>query len=185
MITLGEAKSILSLVALNYDRTVPQGTAELWCTMFADYTAEEVLVVVREHMADSRFFPTVAELRERLARRTFDGPTPEEAWGLVLRAVRNVGYMRTPTFEHQAVGLAVDDVGWRNICLAEEENIAVTRAHFYRAYTSRMKRALHEQQVGRLEASHAALLASPETAAKARELVAKLDDVMRPKRDKP
>ena len=101
-------------------------TAILWEKSLSDIPydiAEKALIKV---LATSKFFPTIAEIREAAADitqpRTMDAI---EAWGLVIKAIRRYGSYR----ESEAIASLPEDVaqmvkrfGWRELCLNENSD---------------------------------------------------------------
>jgi hypothetical protein len=66
----------------------------------------------------------------------------ETAWGEVQGAIDHVGGYGRPTFSHPAIQKAVDAMNWQRIC--RDENLAATRAHFFRLLESGQRRELED-----------------------------------------
>lgn len=144
--TDGETTTIeaLMLLATAYPHApeLSDETTQLYVRMLADIPPPVLEVAVAQHVASSKFFPTVAELREQavaLASEAGSAPSAAEAWGEVVRAVGSVGYYGKPEFSHPRVSRAVECVGWQAICLSETPG--VERAHFLRVYEQLDERA--------------------------------------------
>lgn len=117
-------------------------TAILWEKSLGDipyHVAEKALIKV---LSTSKFFPTIAEIREAAAQitqpRTMDAM---EAWGLIVDAIRKFGYYR----EGDAIRWLPEDVGamvkrftWRDLCLSESPE--TLRAQFRMAWETQSKR---------------------------------------------
>ena len=69
-----------------------------------------------------------------------------EAWAVVLKAVSKIGSYGQPKFKDEAIGKAVECIGWRNICLSE--TIGVERAHFMKIYETLKTRKEKESVIG-------------------------------------
>lgn len=117
-------------------------TAVLWEKALSDIpyeVAEKALIKV---LATSRFFPTVAEIREAATELTQPRMMDwSEAWGLIGQAIRRHGFYG----EAEAMAELPEDVarmakrfGWRDLCL--NENVDVMRAHFKQAWEIEQKR---------------------------------------------
>jgi hypothetical protein len=96
-----------------------------------------------EAAASSRFFPTVADVRGIYNKTRPDNPalglpTKEEAWGSVQRAIAGVGFYGTPSFRHPLVEKAVHNMGWRDLCLSENQD--VMRSNFFRVWDELVRR---------------------------------------------
>jgi Loader and inhibitor of phage G40P len=126
-----------------------QPTAALWEKAFSDMdypTAEKALIKV---LSTSRFFPTVADIREAAAQinqpRIMDAM---EAWGLIVQAIRKYGMYR----QKEGLDSLPDDVRamanrftWRELCL--NENPDTMRAQFRMAWETQSKRENEMRQI--------------------------------------
>lgn len=121
-------------------------TAALWEKMLEDIpfaVAEKALVKV---MATSKWFPTVAEIREAALEIAGIGiPDPATAWAEVMAEVRRIGTYGVPEFSCPEIKAAVSVIGWRDICLSE--NIGIERAHFMNAYKAYEEQAKERAQL--------------------------------------
>lgn len=119
-----ETIKILATIAASYpsverlNETAIQGMTKVWARMFRDDDAKLVGLAVGEHIATSKFPPSVAEIRERLMKlQRPDILTPEDAWS----AVQNVMYVDgefcstnrklLPTLVRQAL----NQIGWASL----------------------------------------------------------------------
>ena len=114
----------------------------IYVKLLADLDAEALIAATQQHIATSKFPPTVAELREACASLTRPAlPAWADAWGEVLEAIRRVGYLGQPSFSHPLITQAVQGMGgWKLLCAMEISETATQRAQFrdvYNAYASR------------------------------------------------
>ncbi|MDF1507644.1 replicative helicase loader/inhibitor [Robertmurraya sp. DFI.2.37] len=118
-------------------------TAILWEKSLSDLSYEVAEKAVIKVLSTSRFFPTIADIREAAAQitqpRTLDAM---EAWGLIGQAIRKYGFYR----QKEAMESLPEDVRemvkrftWRELCLSEEPEIL--RAQFRKAWEIQSKRA--------------------------------------------
>lgn len=116
--------------------------AEVWRMTLADLSYDVARQALAAHIATSRFFPTVADIREQAVRLTQPRALDWlEAWGLVMDAVRRHG-----SYHEQAalaslpadVAETARRIGWREICLCEEPG--VVRGQFRMAWETVAKR---------------------------------------------
>ena len=150
--TKDEAKRMMALLKALYPRqTVEPETIRAYAGFIVDLDAREVEQAINEHVAESPYFPTVADIRQRVAKRSVHCPGADEAWGEVLREVRRVGYYGRPQFSHPAIAAAVDALGWQEFCQSDVESQGTWRAHFNRYYEAGKERAVKSANVGRLE----------------------------------
>jgi hypothetical protein len=150
-----DRKQIINLLAIataNFPnlQTKDMGpTAMLWDKALTDMdynTAEKALIKV---LSTSRFFPTVADIREAASQitnpRVMDAM---EAWGLIVQAIRRFGMYR----QKEGLDSLPDDVRamanrftWRELCL--NENPDTLRAQFRMAWETQSKRENEMRQI--------------------------------------
>jgi hypothetical protein len=124
----------------------PEPTPEQWSDYHAllrhldgDVLMAACLKVMATHVYPT--FPKPALLLEAAASIT---KTVErsgvEAWGDVLRAVRLYGHRNPPgpenhwDFRDARVRRIVDSLGWKEICMTNEDDVMALRAHFIKSY---------------------------------------------------
>ena len=146
--------TIFNMLKANYHYALRDMTAAqvsdleiLWCELLRDVDGELLRAATLQHVATSKWFPTVAELREAAtdimspSHRT----TAMEAWGEVARQIRSVGSYGRPEFSSSLIRRLVDDMGWLNLCMSEMPG--ADRARFiegYKALVSRDRREAME-----------------------------------------
>ena len=141
-------RDIVRLIRGAYpDKGLTPETVEVYTRCLSDLPFEIAQAAVVSHIAQNKWFPTIAELRQAAAQLIPGNraPTALEAWGEVMQQIADVGMYcggdyRELIWTHSAVERAVKSIGWRQLCLSG--NIGVERAHFlklYDAYTERQR----------------------------------------------
>jgi len=109
--------------------------------LLADIPAPTLEAAVIQHVASSKWFPTIAELRqcamELVAPQRM---TAMEAWGVVLDAMKTGGARilpggngyYPPEWADPIIAKVVVSMGWIELC--QSDNQEADRAHFMRAY---------------------------------------------------
>lgn len=135
---------------------VPIETQAVYVRLLRDIPIAELQAVVDQAIAECKFLPTVAEIRERyhLLTRTLGQPSAAEAWGMVVKAFRSHGRMvaAADIFEGPVLR-AVNNMGWRYLCDSEDQ--MADRAHFMKMYDQLVGR---EEQMQKLLPQARALL---------------------------
>lgn len=126
---------------------IPDGTAmEVWYALFKGDDYQLVQTAVQRHMLTVKFPPTPAEIREQMVQLT----TPkalneEEAWQLVIKAVRNSNYNADEEFAKlpESVQRAVaSPTNLRELAMMPTETVnSVEKSHFFRVYRTETERA--------------------------------------------
>lgn len=148
MATLNDMNKIFNvlLIAFPYyekDKTPIQiaDAITLYHRLLADIDTRLLETAVEHYIssADSKYFPAISDLR-RLALHlvTFNQAGAEDAWLEVKKAIKHTGYYGVPVFEDKRISHAVEVMGWRNLCMSENE--VADRAHFFRIFESVEKR---------------------------------------------
>lgn len=114
----------------------------LWAKMLEDTPYELAEAAVEKYIAEAKFPPTIADIRERIADITVpQGKTAIEAWGDVLKAIRYHGSYNEPKALASLPTVTrkvVEAMGYRTLCLSENE--MADRAHFLKVYETMLKR---------------------------------------------
>lgn len=160
--TKKEAAIVVFELLSNYPNSerVGQATIEAYEKNLADLDFESARAAVARLAQNCKFIPTIAEVRAaardlRIGQRR----TGLEGWGDVTKAISLVGSYRTPTFADPLVAHVVRCMGWRELCLGDNE--AALRARFVEAYDAIADRELREEAVSeplRLQAPSAKAL---------------------------
>ena len=128
------------------------GTVDVYVTMLSDIPGDQLLAAVK-YCINTRpdYMPSVATIRDAAKKLHASGKTAGgmDAWGKVLQAIREVGYMGRPEFEDPAIARTVESIGWRNICMSDEQDFAI-RAQFIKAYETFAVRFADEEELLRI-----------------------------------
>lgn len=141
-------KEIINLLGIatanfpNLQQKEMKPTAILWEKALSDISYDVAEKALLKVLSTSRFFPTVADIRESAAQltepRTLDAM---EAWGLIVEAIRKYGYYR----QGDALRSLPEDVAemvkrftWHDLCLSESPE--TLRAQFRMAWETQSKR---------------------------------------------
>ena len=90
-----------------------------------------------DHISRSSFFPSIAELRIAafsILEAMDHLPSGYEAWAEVQAEIQHIGYLGSPCFQNRITKKVVDQLGWRNLCLSD--NQVGDRIHFIQSYQS-------------------------------------------------
>ena len=124
----------------NYNMT-PQ-TIKVYQRTLMDIPADVLENAVLHLITTSKFFPSVAEIREAcfgIMTNSAEIPSAFEAWAEAIDHCRHSDYTR---YSHPLIEKAVHIIGipyWQNMMIDDE---MATRAHFFRVYESLYNRAM-------------------------------------------
>lgn len=128
---------IAALAAAYPRQRLEPATIQIYAAALDDLDARAIEDAVRYIVRTSRWFPTVAEIRETVAERTLRLPSPAAAWETVQTAQGRAGIQGGP------VERALRAVGgtW---ALRTTENPTALRAQFLRVYGEFRDEAVRE-----------------------------------------
>ena len=135
-------QEILKAVAplqLAFKGNLDDARMRLYVEMLSDIPPSILEVAVKKLIMTNKFLPSIAEIRETAygIKGMISGtaaPDESEAWGEVIKAIRSVGYYGKPKFSHEAITVAVNNIGWQDICMTTNDGMNTLRAQFRRAY---------------------------------------------------
>lgn len=134
--------AVLSTAFPNFK--MAENTPEIYFQLLSDIPTDLLKAAVLQCCGEAgrAFAPSIGEIRGAVAdiRRAVSGvPSSYQAWQEVMRQMVIVGSYRQPEFSHQLIAATVRTLGWRNLCLSE--NQVADRARFIQAYEQLEKRA--------------------------------------------
>lgn len=149
MATKIEITRILTVLASAYPGFVLQDpTSAVYVKLLADVPARVLNAAALEHISRTKYFPTVAELRQTafdlLQEQPGQPPDAHTAWSEVLRAFDEVGDWAEPTFSEPLIIDAVKAMGWQALC--RSDNPVSDRAHFVQVYQALLERRMFDQR---------------------------------------
>lgn len=158
-----EAQQIVTVIAAAWPGQVSRLTPtqqtdqqRIYRRMLADLDYPVVNAAVERLIATSKFFPTIAEIREACVH-TIEGDrrTGLEAWGDVVRAMGRQGAYRVPGVDFfwrdPIVARCVSALSWAELC--GSEFVAAERARFIDAYDRMAQNERTTQQTHGLPAA--------------------------------
>lgn len=109
-------------------------TLAAYIDLLGDIPLDHLQITVNQCLIECLDFPPSAgRIRQRYIELITPPKLPAaDAWGLVIRQMMRVGHTGTPTFEDATLARVVQSMGWRELCLSE--NQMADRAHFIRMY---------------------------------------------------
>lgn len=142
-------------------------TRTLYRRMLLDLDAKAAEAAVVRLISTSRFWPSVAEIRDAAQTTTVGHKrTGAEGWGDVKRTIGREGVYRRPridfSFADQVVDAVVHSLGWVELCNSENE--IADRARFIQAYDAMASTARQDAAVPGAHVNRIALPAPTEAA---------------------
>lgn len=131
-----QATKIITMLAAAYpNQALSTPTMQVYTQFLSDLSYEQAQAAVIKHIATSKFFPRISEIRQAALEVSLDKlPAPAEAWNEAQKQIRLKGYTGKPDFSNPLIAKTVDAMGgWMELCQSEEPT-GVIRAHFLRIY---------------------------------------------------
>lgn len=123
-----------------------QDAFDVWYALFANDDYKVIQAAVQKHMMTSTAIPTPAHIKEAAVSLTMPKAlNEEEAWQLVIKAVRNSNYNADEEFAKlpESVQRAVaSPTNLRELAMMPTETVnSVEKSHFFRVYRTETERA--------------------------------------------
>ena len=147
--TKGETAKLLAVLAAAFPRfEVDDLKVQVWHEMIGDLDYGIASLAIKKLILESTFPPSIAEVRKAAVEiQAPEQTTGAQAWGEVIKAIRNFGHYR----EEEALASlspltaqVVRCMGWREICMSQEST-GVLRGQFLRMYDQIVARKQKEQ----------------------------------------
>lgn len=170
MATPNDIQQIINMFLAAFPNFKPSSlTPEVYFRTLQDIPSDELKAGVLHCITQSgrAFAPSIGEIRgavSDLRRASANVPSSYDAWQEVCRQIVNVGSYGTPAFSSPLIERTVKNLGWRNLCMSE--NQVADRARFVQAYEQLMERAVTEDMMlpevkGYIETRGGQLLQTP------------------------
>ena len=129
---------------------IPDADAfNVWYSLLQDLSYMQAQVAIQRHMTESKFPPTIADIREKAEIVSIDAPKDwSDGWEEVLKAIRKYGrYREDEALENmsEVTKRAVQRLGFQEIC--NSENITADRANFRMIYEQIQERERKEARM--------------------------------------
>jgi hypothetical protein len=158
MATETEFKAVMEFLSKIYGEEIDVGRLRAYDLMLAHFPGEVLAAAAQLHVSRNDFFPKPAQLMRAAVEimGTAGGGSgeldPYAAWEALQAEIRRVGYLGAPRFDQPALAEAVNRLGWRQLCLSD--NQVSERARFLDCYQriieSEVRRSLMPPAVEKL-----------------------------------
>ena len=146
-----ETIQILGVIASAYPnmKEITDMQIRVWHESLKDLETKAVQIAVQKYILEATFPPSVAEIRQRAIYATRPQlQTATEAYGDLVKAIRNYGYNREAEALETLSPVArktAKAMGWREICHSEKPDII--RGQFLKMYEILAKREEEESLI--------------------------------------
>lgn len=145
MMSKQNTAQVLAVLSAGFPHvTVTKETARVYHEVLMDLEPADVMEAVTRLLKTAEWFPPAALIRRSTMEvRGVLAQSSHSAWGQVLEAVREHGFLRFPSFGDPLLTEAVRMIGWRTICYSEKPE--VIKSQFGKVYDE-LKEA-HDQAI--------------------------------------
>lgn len=141
-----ETVKLIGILTAVFPNHLSADGVRTYATLLSDVPTPVLKVAVEQCANDCKFFPSVAEIRERVRSVSTIAPSnAAEAWEEVMIAMRRVGFYGFPTFENPITQRTVDAMDWQALC--SSENAIADRAHFLKLYDQMIERSKQDSKL--------------------------------------
>lgn len=151
-----QAAQLVAILKASFPSTnIGAETVKVYAAMMADLDFIDAQRAIREVIAEARFFPTIAEIRERVAENATCLPSAEQAWLEVSRAALrwDGGDSGTwwPEWTTKLIPDALVGIGGLG-CVTTSTNPSADRAQFIRIFNNLRRHEVAAVAVGAIGA---------------------------------
>ena len=150
-----ETLKALSTLQLAYGNEFTDERLDFYVTKLQDINPQLLFAAVNKIEENYSRLPSIADLRKACESisQTATGkhePSSDEAWGIVMKAVKDTPPYTHPHFDNTAIAETVANIGWATIYEMLEVDMTAVRKHFCDFYISASKRKRDNKQNTRL-----------------------------------
>lgn len=129
-----DTAEMLAYLAAAYPTAhITRETAQIYHDVLGNIHRDLVMDACRNLVRENAFFPSSAEILRKVGNmQGMLSPLAGVAWETVQNEIRRVGHITQPEFMDDTVAAAVKAIGWRELCLAD--NQGVVRSNFLKVY---------------------------------------------------
>jgi len=121
-----------------YPNWVDEKTILAWASVLSDIDAPMIVMALEKWVRDNQKMPTIFDIRNlcgKIPAKPDINLECTEMWlKEIKREVSRVGYAGAPTFENPTVAKTVELLGWRNLCLQDEDEARKSFIYTYKSY---------------------------------------------------
>lgn len=151
MATPNDIQQVINMLMAAFPNFKPSElTPEIYFQTLQDIPSDELKAAVLQCLTESgrAFAPSIGEIRGAVSdirRASANTPSAYDAWQEVCDQIRRVGSYGTPEFSSLLIQRTVNNLGWRNLCMSE--NQVADRARFLQAFEQLAERATKESML--------------------------------------
>ena len=133
---------LLGVLTATFPNHLSADGVKAYAHMLSDIPIPALQVAIEECVKSCRFFPSVAEIRERATPADLSAA---DAWEKVIQQIRLLGFYGSPKFDDPVIDRVVFSMDWQAIC--SSENPGVDRAQFMKMYDQMLKGKKHDEKL--------------------------------------
>ncbi len=163
---MDEVKTLSAAITFlfaSFGKDTEKERKKIYGMMLRDLPPELIISVIKKCVEQSKYFPSVAELREAAQSlvNTMQGknnvPDWGEAWSEIEKAMYSTPWGKKPKFSHPAITKTVEYYGWHALQTCLSEDLNVIRAQIRRIYDDTVKRYVETKHNMRILADNPSL----------------------------
>ena len=158
MINKKDIVDILTLLKMTYPGALKdlqedelKMMVEIWCEDFKNTPKEDFNKAIQEIRYTSKFFPSIADIKEKLAKDKVNLPDAEDEWQEVINSVHRYGYYRQQDALNSLnpyTRKITQYIGFERICMASPEEQVWNKKNFIEEYNALKDKEVNNLQIG-------------------------------------
>ena len=141
-----ETVKLIGILTAVFPNHLSADGVRTYARLLGDVPIPVLQVAIEQCANDCKFFPSVAEIRDRVFKVTEHAQeNAAEAWESVMVAIKRYGFYRAPEFDNQITQRTVNAMDWQALC--SSENAIADRAHFMKIYDQMAERVKQDAKL--------------------------------------
>ena len=135
-----------------YGKELDEEVIKMWLSFFKENTIDEFKQAMNEHIKTSKYFPTIADIKELIASKEVATiPKAEDEWNKVIELVHKYGsYQMDKALEemNDYTRYIVNYIGYIRICNADSDEQTWNKKSFISEYNELKDKEITSLQIG-------------------------------------
>lgn len=135
-----------------YGKELDEEIIKMWLSFFKENTTEEFKQAINEHIKTSKYFPTIADIKELIAsKKVATMPKAEDEWNKVIELIHKYGsYQMNKALEemNEYTRYIVSHIGYIRICNADADEQTWNKKSFITEYNELKDKEIENLQIG-------------------------------------
>ena len=122
---------LLNLMALHFEKFQTEERLAVYCKYLEEFSIEKIKQTIEWNIVNSKFFPQLAEIRERLTSKQSIEDAAIEMASAIIECLSNYGPRDVKLVKEKLgpiAGFVIEQNGWENLCMMSYDQLTIIKA---------------------------------------------------------